>query len=419
VGHDRALVIGGSLGGLFAANMLRTAGWDVEVFERVGDDLASRGAGIGTHEEMFDVMRRFGVEVDERVGVRPAARRCLDRDGRIVREDAIPRVLSSWSLFYRALKDAFPHARYHFGKTLARVENRADSVEAVFADGTRAEGGLLVAADGIRSTVRGQLMPEVQPRYAGYVAWRGILHESQIEPAIRERIFEHYLYCLPEGEMIIAYPVPGPDDDVRRGRRSYNWVWYHPVAERGLESLCTDANGRVHALGIPPPLIRPEAVAGMRALARRVFAPQIAEVIERTPQPFFQAIYDLESPRLVEGRVALLGDAAFVARPHVGMGVTKAALDAQCLADELAAAGDGIAPALQRYDARQRLFGTRVVARARKLGRHLEAQGKPREERTGDELYQDPAIVMREVGARLCEIPELYELVPRTARPAR
>jgi 2-polyprenyl-6-methoxyphenol hydroxylase-like FAD-dependent oxidoreductase len=414
VRQRRALIIGGSLGGLFAANMLRASGWDVHVFERVHDDLASRGAGIGTHEEMFAVMRRIGLHVDESIGVYPAGRRCLDSAGRVVREDTIPRMLSSWSLFYRALKDALPAERYHFAKALTGVAQDGDSVTATFADGTNAQGDLLVAADGIRSSVRALLMPEVQPRYAGYVAWRGVLHESEMAPELHAAVFEHYLYCLPEGEQIIAYPVPGPDDDVRPGRRSYNWVWYHPVDAAALQDLCTDAKGRVHPLGIAPPLIRPQVITDIRAVAHRVLAPQIAEVIDRTPQPFFQAIYDLEAPGMVQGRVALLGDAAFVARPHVGMGVTKAALDAQCLADSLTAAGGDVVAALARYDASRRLFGTRVIARARKLGTHLEAQvSKPREERTAEELHQDPAIVMREVGARLCEIPELFELVPR------
>ena len=409
----KASIIGGSLGGLFAANMLRAAGWDVNVYERVGDDLASRGAGIGTHDEMFAVMRRFGIEVDESIGVLPAGRRCLDSAGRIVREDTIPRVLSSWSLFYRALKDALPAERYHFSKALTGIDHDGARVVATFADGSDAEADLLVGADGLRSTVRALLMPGVDPRYAGYVAWRGVLHEAEMAPHLHAAVFEHYLYCLPEGEMIIAYPVPGPGDDVRPGRRSYNWVWYHPVDSAKLTDLCTDAAGRVHKLGIAPPLIRPEVVAEIRATAHRVLAPQIAEVIDRTPQPFFQAIYDLEAPRLVEGRVALLGDSAFVARPHVGMGVTKAALDAQGLADALDATPD-IAAALARYDVERRLFGTRAVARARKLGAHIEAQvSKPRALRTAEELYQDPAVVMREVGARLSEIPELAELVPR------
>ena len=150
-----------------------------------------------------------------------------------------------------------------------------------------------------------------------------------MEPELRERIFEHYLYCLPEGEMIIAYPVPGPDNDVRPGRRSYNWVWYHPVeAGDALRALCTDGSAVFTRSASRRRSSAPRSSREIRGIAREVLAPQIAVVIERTPQPFFQAIYDLEAPRLVQGRVALLGDAAFVARPHVGMGVTKAALDA-------------------------------------------------------------------------------------------
>ncbi len=66
--------------------------------------------------------------------------------------------------------------------------------------------------------------------------------------------------------------------------------------------------------------------------------PQFIALTEATPAPFFQPIFDLESPRIVAGRVALLGDAAFVARPHVGAGVTKAALNAAWLTDALTAA---------------------------------------------------------------------------------
>ena len=65
----RALVIGGSIGGLFTANALRKIGWDVTVFVRVGDDLASRGAGIGTHDELRAVIQRLGLPVDDTIGV--------------------------------------------------------------------------------------------------------------------------------------------------------------------------------------------------------------------------------------------------------------------------------------------------------------------------------------------------------------
>ncbi len=82
----RALIIGGSLGGLFAANLLHGAGWEVEVFERVGEALADRGAGIVTHDELFLALRRVGVSIDETIGVEAFSRVTLDRDGRVIAE---------------------------------------------------------------------------------------------------------------------------------------------------------------------------------------------------------------------------------------------------------------------------------------------------------------------------------------------
>ena len=126
--------------------------------------------------------------------------------------------------------------------------------------------------------------------------------------------------------------MPGRDNDTAVGRRAYNIVWYRPTDRATLSDICTDATGRHHAAGIPPPLIRPDVIARVKADARAIIAPQIAAIFAQTT-PFFQPIYDVVSPRMVFGRVALAGDAAFVARPHAGAGTTKAALDAACLAD--------------------------------------------------------------------------------------
>ena len=403
----RALVIGGSLGGLFAAHMLRRTGWDVTVFERSGDDLATRGAGIGTHRELFDVMREIGVPVDADLGIALQERVCLDRDGNVSHRIPMPQTMSAWARIYRPLKDALPAACSRFNAKLTHIESCAERVIACFADGSREEGDLLVGADGIRSTVREQFLPAAQPRYAGYVAWRGLVPEGDFSPASHAALFHRYTFCLPDGEVLLAYPVPGVGEDTRAGHRAMNFVWYRPVDPiRELADLCTDESGHQHGFAIPPPLIRQDVLAATRRTADRLLAPQIAEAIHRTKQLFFQPIFDLESPCLAFDRTVLLGDAAFVARPHVGAGITKAALDAQTLAEALADAPT-IDAALRRYDIERRRFGVGLVARGRRLGAYLEAQLKPVDQRAPSEMHQDPMTVMSEMGAPLAGVREL------------
>ena len=167
--------------------------------------------------------------------------------------------------------------------------------------------------------MRQQLLPELQPLYAGYVAWRALIPEQAIPPAIHRELFEYMTFCLPPGEQFLGYPVAGPDNDLRPGHRRYNVVWYRPADERTeLQRLLTDESGVTHSISIPPPLIRREAIAEMRAAAERLVAPQFRAIARLMDEPVLQPIYDLETPRMAFGRVAIIGDAAFVARPHVG-----------------------------------------------------------------------------------------------------
>lgn len=396
-GQSRALVIGGSVGGLFAAHMLRSVGWDVIVFERSGDNLVRRGAGIGASEALFAVMRRIGVPFDASNGIALMSRVWLESNGNIAAE--VPTnggFATAWAHLYQALKDALPGECCCFNRTLVRVEERADGVTAIFADGSSASGSLLIAADGIDSTVRRQLLPEIVPRYAGYVCWRGVVEEADTPLSVQLRLFDRVAFCFPAGELFLGIPNPGIN-----GRRRYYFVWYRPVDYQStLQDLCTDAAGKRHGVAIPPPLIRHEIIRELKATAETLLAPEMATIVARTEQPLLQAIFDLESPQLVFGRVVILGDAAFVARPHVVAGTTKAALDAQCLADALAAAGNDVEAALAHYDTERRQFGRSLVARARHLGAYLEAhQTQNEEERRQTHLTRDPVSFMRDYGA--------------------
>lgn len=396
----RALIIGGSLGGLLAGLLLRQAGWDVTVFERSTGDLASRGVGIGTHVEMFDIMRRLGITVDESIGVAVTSRICIGKDGAVIARLPFEKILTSWALFYRALRRHLPDACYRSGMQLEDIVQHVGGVTAVFANGTRIAGHVLVGADGLYSTVRARAFIGPAPSYAGYVGWRGMIDEDALPEVARPDLLDAYGFFLTPREMVLSYWQPGADDDSRPGRRRLNWLWYHPVHASELAELCTDATGRQHGTAIPPPLIRSEVIAAFRGEARAILPPQYIAVTEATPAPFFQAIFDLDSPRIIAGRVALVGDAAHVARPHVGAGVSKAALNAAWLADALADAPDNIDAGLATYETRACSFGSAMVARARYLGAYLE--DPPREG-----LKPDPIPVMQAIGAPLRDIPEL------------
>ena len=395
----RVLVIGGSLGGLFAANILHRIGCEVRVCERVPGTLAGRGAGLATHPEMFEALRRSGVTSELDVGVRTPGRVTVGRDGSIVGRHDLPQVLTSWGRLQNLLTAALPVGCYRGGKELRTIEQDGDAVHAGFADGTRLSAELLVGADGLRSTTRSLLAPETTSRYAGYVAWRGLVEEAQLSRYVRETIFDYLAFFLIPGEQMLGYPVAGSsgDDGVAPGSRRYNFVWYRPAdAQTDLPDLLTDASGRRHGPSIPPDRIRRELVAAMRADAHRLLAPHYAEVVDRTDQPFFQPIYDLESRRLVVGRVALIGDAAFVARPHLGMGVTKAGSDAAVLAEALDRSPDDLAAGLAAFEAARMRLGRAVVARARALGAYMQAQLLTDAERRMAESHRDPDSVMRE-----------------------
>jgi 2-polyprenyl-6-methoxyphenol hydroxylase-like FAD-dependent oxidoreductase len=404
--HRRALVIGGSVGGLFAAHLLRSIGWQVSVFERAAEDLAGRGAGIGTRPELFAVLRRIGINLDESMGiVRVRSRKYLGPGGELVQELPLPSINSAWDRIYRPLRDAMPAGSLHAGRALERVTRNDTIVEAVFSDGSVEQGDLLVGADGLHSTVRRECLPQAQPAYVGYVAWRGVLDESAMPADVHADLFEHMSFTVAGHELLLCMPMPGRDDDVRVGRRRFHFIWFRPVEydakrpDSALHRLCTDARGVSHGLSIPPPLIRAEVIAELRAQARVTLPPQMAALVELAPQPLLQPIYDLISPRVAMGRVALIGDAAFVARPHVATGITKAALDAQCLVDSLVAAGDDLDAGLAAHNRQQQPFGRLLVERAQLLGSYLETAPKTAEQRALADYHRLPENILREYGA--------------------
>lgn len=369
-------VIGGSLGGLTAACLLADAGHDVTVYERSPVELEERGAGIGFLPETYRyLVERTSMRLDE-VAVTTDHIRYLDRAGRVVHDSAHRYRFSSWNTVYRCMLGAFGGARYRLGHELVSLTQDARGVDLLFANGHAVRTPLAVCADGVGSLARATLLPDVRPQYSGYVAWRGVVPETQLSDATRAALDDAITYHVYANSHILVYPIPGRDGSVAPGERLVNIVWYRNYLEGGdLDDLLTDRNGVRREISMPPGTLRDEHVAEARAVAAARLPAPIAEVVAAIEQLFVQVVLDVEVPRMAFGRIALMGDAAWVGRPHAAAGTAKAAEDAWRLVDALGAHGDDPVGALAAWEPGQMALGASLVARTRAIGRRSQFDG--------------------------------------------
>ncbi len=366
----RAVVIGGSIAGLFAGAFLRRIGWDVDIYERSSIELIGRGVGIfAAHFELLEALDKCGAGTVD-IGVILHKRVALDRKGDMVAEKRQLQIVTSWDRLRQLLVKAGDRQRYQFGHVFERVDQDGSDVSVTFANGRTERADLLVACDGIRSSVRARLAPQVQPIYAGYYLWRGAPNEADLSPQTQKTIFPHFSFYVGEQMHTIGYPISGSDDDLRAGHRRYNFGWFRVADSQKLKEMCVDEDGQQHEFSVPPPRIRKDLIAQMRADAAILLPPQLLDCVNHLEQPFFTPVYDFCSPSLVSGRVVFVGDAASTPRPHLGFGVAKAGAEAQALAEALGN-HDDIDRALAAYNAARQPLSERIVSHGRKLGTQL------------------------------------------------
>src|SRR6478752_8928716 len=117
----RAVIIGGSMSGLFTAAFLRQIGWQADVYERSGVELVGRGAGITGHPELLDALTASGAGTDN-LGIEVPKRIAIDRDGRVTDERPLRQILTSWDRLQRLLRATIDPANYHLGWNFERAE---------------------------------------------------------------------------------------------------------------------------------------------------------------------------------------------------------------------------------------------------------------------------------------------------------
>ncbi|NIK55923.1 FAD-dependent monooxygenase [Kribbella shirazensis] len=327
-----AIVVGAGIGGVTAAVALQRCGWQVTVLERA-PELGEVGAGISVWPSAVAVLEELGVKGVEKASVpsQPAGMR--KPDGRWVVSAAqlgveIPVMIHRAQLHDLITAEFGPAVTVRTGYDVRTVEQDADGV--TVNGELRAE--LLVAADGIRSVVRGALYPQYAgPRYSGFTAYRGIadvdLDDGGGETWGSGRVFG--FARLIDGRFYWYGTANQP-----AGAKSEPTVfesWHDPI---------------------------PRLIAGSEKILQN-------------------DIYDLTLPLVpfVRGRVVLLGDAAHAMTPNLGRGACSAIEDAGALARHLGSAGE-LAAALTAYDAERRRATTKLVRLSRNLGRIAQTENR-------------------------------------------
>ena len=364
-----ATIIGGSMAGLFAATALSKKGWDISVHEKVPVPLSGRGAGIATYDELADLVYK-ATNNNNVLGTTAKSRVSLDINGEIINSYDYPQVYTSWQYLFSILREQISNDDYFMGDDCIKIEQNEDKAIAFFENGKKKETDLIIVANGIKSELRTYVDNNAYPQYAGYVGWRGVVNEEEISKKSLETLSNYFIVVLPYNQQIASYPIAGEGKNpFKIGERRINWIWYKPVPQKKLKEILLGKSGQQFEDGIPPNEIREEIVNDLFKEAEEKLPPQLVELVKITKQPLIQPIFDLQSMKMKNGRVVTIGDAAFTARPHVGMGVTKAAMDAFTLSEYLEDSSN--LDDLDKWEHSRLKESQFIVNRSRKLGQYL------------------------------------------------
>jgi salicylate hydroxylase len=375
--RPHVVVVGGGIGGLFAANALIARGLRVSVYEQA-PALGEIGAGV--------FLTPNSVRQLERVGLGPSVETWGARVGpgsRYFRHDGAPIApvqvtdSSGWNAtfgmhradFVKMLAKALPTAIVHTGHRCTGFVQEGDVARVSFANGATAEADIVVAADGIHSELRPYVFPPSKPVFHGTIAYRGVVpHE-----AAPHWPTDSWLMWLGKAKHFLTFPV--------RAGKLINYVGFVPADEEMKESW---------------------SAPGDPDLLRREFAgwdPRIETLLQHVQTTFRWALYDREPlPTWTRGRLALLGDAAHPMLPHLGQGANQAIEDGMALATILARADRKTAPAaLVAYEHLRRERVAAVQRGARENGLRY------------DSLYADLGLRDAEITAHATFRKRLYD----------
>lgn len=380
----KVIIIGAGMGGLTTAIAMTQAGYEVEVYDRVGQ-LRPAGAGISLWSNGVKVLNHLGLG-EEIAALGGAMERItyLTQTGETLTDfslDSLVRQVGQCpypvarSDLQRMLLLKLGADRVHLRSHCIAIEQTATSATAIFEDGRRAIGDLVVGADGTHSKVREFVLGyPTERRYAGYVNWNGLVpHRPDLAPPHSWVIYVEQgqrASMMPVGgdrlyfflDVPLAYPSPAPSS-IGEELKTYFADWAAPV--------------------------------------QTLIATLDPATTNRIP------IHDIEPlPHFARGRVVLLGDAAHSATPDLGQGGCQALEDAWVLTKCLLTNNLGVADALQRYEAARQDRTASLVLKARKRANLIHGHdGKKTRQWYGELAQEDGTNIITAITRVILEGP--------------
>ena len=351
--RPRVAIIGGGIGGLFAANALISEGMSVAVYEQA-PALGEVGAGVYVTPNAVRHLDRVGLgPAVEQWGARVGA------DSRYLRHDGTPigpvqvTDANGWNAAFGMHRADFvdflgahlPAGIVHTGHRAIGFEQNDDVARVNFANGAVVEAEIVVAADGIHSEMRPHVFPPSTPVFHGTISYRGLVPHERLPGWPMDR---WQMWAGPSRHFLV-FPV--------RHGTMVNYVGFVPADEEMKESW---------------------SAPGDPAVLRREFEgwdPRIGEVLAQVDKTFRWALYDREPmPTWAKGRLALLGDAAHPMLPHLGQGANQSIEDGMALATILAGVGAaGVPASLQAYEQLRRERVADIQRGARQNGLRVDS----------------------------------------------
>ena len=359
------------MAGLFAANFLKKINWDYTIHELVSEPLSGRGAGIATYKELAELVK-LTTGFDKTLGTKCSERIVLDYKNNIIFKTKYPQVFTSWQYLYDILLSNINKTNYFLGDECIDIIKNNNETNVKFKNGKVIKADLIIIANGIRSKLK-KLVDKNEPEFAGYIGWRGLVDEGNLSKKTFDLMSKYFCFVLPQNQQFLTYPVAGSGKDgLKTGKRRINWLWYKPITNEKYKEMLIGKSGKKYDHGIPPQEIRDEFILLLKDEARQKLPNSGVELLEKTEQILIQPIYDLKSERMVKNNLITIGDCAFTARPHAGMGVTKAALDCFDLMKTLSGISkNNLNDKLKIWQSKRVKEGFFLVNRSREMGSYI------------------------------------------------